>query len=460
MKLPLLKESRLVLLFGLVLGTPAAVLVPPLVTYDGPTQYFRALQVSEGTVRAGHGVDRALGGILPSSQCDFVTTLLWNYYTHPRRSFLDRERWHEISSQSATVQGSRPVEFTNTAIYSPVNYGFQALGVLVASGLSREPLLAVWMGCLFNLMGYLLLVVFAIECAPRFRRCILLMATTPLLLIQAASISADAINFALPLLVLAWTWRLRSDQVKHPRSEFISLLALGVLVALLKPTLFAILPCLLLVPARYFGGAPHAKALGLLGYFILVLGAWALWNRPYLDTDIALWFDRTGQPMAVQKELLRQNPLSFIPPFLNFLRHDLVGLWPHLYGDDGNWVSPRVYELNVFLSLVFLPGFLGSSLRSESADLAWAGGMAAVALGMLVLTALTLWVAFGNATMETIPDLAGRYLFLPAMGVGIACAEVFHRGKPRTWNALYLAALGANAAGLAAVIVPVAIRTW
>src|ERR1700691_1889929 len=154
MKLPLRIESRLAILFGILFGIPAVVLVPPVVTYDGPNHYLRALQVSEGHMRAERYSERAVGGTLPSNHTDFLNSLLRSYYWSPNASFMDRRQWESLSSQEEHVPGARRVEFTNTAIYSPVNYAFQALGMRLADALSPSPLLANWMGCLFNLAGY------------------------------------------------------------------------------------------------------------------------------------------------------------------------------------------------------------------------------------------------------------------------------------------------------------------
>jgi uncharacterized membrane protein len=457
---PLLRtESWLALLFGLLFGVPAVVFVPPVVTFDGPSHYGRALQVSLGQMRAERFSERAAGGMLPRRHFDFLNTLLWNYYWKPHPEYLDRRQWEAVSSQDERVPGSIPVEFTNTAIYSPVNYVFQAIGMRLAAALSPSPLLANWMGCLFNLAGYLLLVVLAIECSPRFHRGILLLASSPLLVIQASSLSADAINFTLPLLVLAWTWRLVVRDVGHPARELAAVLALGLLVTLLKPVLFAMLLCLLLIPARTFGGG-FSKAAGLAAYFLLVAGVWFAWNRANLDIDVARWYHSERPPMSVQRQWFLENPLRFVRPLLFTLGNDLAGQWPHFYGDPGAWVSGAAYRVNAALSLVFLAGFLGCAPSGEAPSRFWALGMLAVAFALILVTALTLWLAFGTVGMEYIPGFVGRYLFVPVLALGMAWAEMFRFSFGRVKDLLFWTALAANAAGLIAIVVPVAMRTW
>ncbi|HZZ18703.1 MAG TPA: DUF2142 domain-containing protein [Opitutaceae bacterium] len=460
-KAPLLRqESWILLLVGFVFGLGAVVFVPPFVGFDGPNHYLRALQVSEGRARAHVYSERAVGGALPRSHTDFETTILWNFYLRPGHDYLDRRQWELLSSQESQIQGERDVEFTNTAVYSPVNYAFQAAGMALAAGLSPSPLLANWLGCLFNLAGYLLLVVIALECVPRFRRGILLLASSPLIFIQAASLSADPINFALPLLVIVLAWRLRTTDVANPVLEMLVLLLLGILVALLKPVMVAVLICVLFVPARRMGCSVSAKAATLFIYFVVIARVWLEWNGPYVDTDIARWFDPSRPPMEVHRQWLLDYPLRFAKPFLHLLRHDIVSQWPHFYGDPGDWVSAGAYPFNRILSVVFLVGFLACAKWEGATDGQWLAAMAATAYVLLYLMSLTIWMAFGEVRMDFVPGLVGRYFIIPVLAFGIVWAERFHSGLPRLRSDLFWAALVANAAGLAAIIIPVAARTW
>jgi hypothetical protein len=460
-KAPLLRaESWLMLAVGFVFGLAAVVFVPPFVTYDGPNHYLRALQVSEGQARSHVYSEQRVGGALPLSHADFENTLLWNFYLRPGHNFMDRRQWEVLSGQESELPGVRDVEFTNTAVYSPVNYMFQGAGMALAAGLSSSPLLANWLGCLFNLAGYLLLVVIAIECVPRFRRGILLIASTPLLVIQAASLSTDPINFALPLLVIALAWRLRSTDVENLHTEMLILLCLGVLVALLKPVMVAVLVCIPFVPARRLGCTPGAKIAALFIYFVVILRVWFAWNGPYLDIDIAKWFDPSRAPMEVHRQWLLDNPLRFAKPFLYMLGHDLVTQWPHLYGDPGSWVSPRVLGLTGVLSVVFLAGFLFCGRWEGAMDDRWSAAMATAGLSLLFYTSLAIWMAFGEVRMDFVPGMVGRYMLVPVLAFGIVWAECFHSGLPRLRGALFWAAIAANALGLAAIVIPVAGRTW
>jgi hypothetical protein len=448
-------ESLLAILVIGAFGLAAVVLVPPAITFDGPSHYFRALQVSRGQWRAERYSSRAVGGALPSAHVDFVDTL-WNSYW-VEHDFGSLSRWSALSRKASAETGAQRVEFTNTAVYSPVNYALQALGMRLMSWMTPSPLAAHRAACATNLVGYLAVIVTALGLMPRYRRGLLLVASYPLIVIQSASLSTDAINAALPLLLLAWTWKLRDGAPGTRPMELGGLFLVGLLVALLKPTSLAALTCLVLLPVGCFGTRRRWFA-GLGVFFLCALAAWYLWNKANLDVDVAGWFEPSHPPASEQKAWFLAHPLRFVDPFLYFLAHDLAPQWPHLYGDVGGWIPAGIQAFLGKLSLIFMVGLCGCGHWEGRADWAWAVGNVAQVFVIVAFTALTLWLSFGVPHLDRIPAFMGRYLFVAAAGLGIASAEASHRGLGRIRGALFWAALMANCAGLTAILVSIALR--
>ncbi len=456
MRIRLSLESRLALLFGALFGLPAVLLVPPVATFDGPSHYFRALQVAEGRMRPEHYSDTAVGGALPRSHVDFVNALWRSYWAD--RNLGTLTAWSALARETQGHPGSTRVEFTNTAVYSPANYAFQAAGMRVASWVSPSPLAAHRAACLGNLAGYLALVVAALELLPRFRWGALILATCPLSVIQAASVSADAVNFAVPLLVLAGAWRLRDGPARAPAAGLALVLSAGFVTALLKPTALASLACIALIPGLHFGSR-RAKVACLGAFLACALAAWFAWNRANANVDVARWFDPAHPPFSEQKASFLANPLRFARPFGYFLTRDLAAQWPHMFADVGGWIPPGLHRALFWLSLVLLPGLASCGSWEGRSDWAWAGTMALQSLAVLFLTALALWVSMGTVGMDHVPGLTGRYLPFVATGLAAAGAEAWHGGLPRLRRGLSWAALAANGAGLTAILASIASTT-
>lgn len=445
------------LLLGVVFGGAALVIVPPLVTFDAPGHYYRGLQTERFEFRPTRYSSAGLGGRLPERYVIFGETL---WQTHwGKRDFGNLHAWRELSARAAQAHGRRTIEFTNIAVYSPANYTFQGISMGLAALASPSPLLSHIAGCCGNLLGYLLCVVLALERAPRFERGILLFASCPLLLIQAASPSADAINFCVPLLALTSVWRLREQAGIASRAALLVPLALGVFMAWLKPTTIVLLLCLAFIPVRHFGTTAK-KWLVLGGVATLAAACWWWWNHPYFDLEMARWFEPQRPSAAVMRAWFREQPAHFLPALAHALRVYWWQQWPFAFGNVGGWVDADLQRCVLPLSLALGVALLGCDSGERHRDWTWAGGILLQSMAFFTLTALTLWLAYGTPGATVVPGLSGRYLFFVYLGLALAWAEVT-RGVFRPWRRPFLwLGLGANATWLTILLVATAGKTW
>ncbi len=450
---PLSLESRLALLIGLFFGGWAVVVVPPVITFDGPGHFYRALQVTRGEFRAVTLAENRIGGTFAMKETAFIDGLWTSYWQ--QHDFGTLARWAGLSRACLSRQGDRAADITNTAIESPANHLIQGLGMRFAAFFSRGPLWASQIGCLFNLLGYLSVIVATIEILPVFRRGFLLFAVSPLILIQAASLSHDAINFSLPALFIAVAWRLRVRPTPAPASVWFSVLTLGSLVALLKPVALANLACFLLVPTEVFGSV-RRRMVTLLILFGCAGALWLAWNLPYRNLDIAAAMDqaRPASATALQKQWVWSHPFSFLPVFGRFLKRDLWEQWPVFFGDVGGWISPGVQKQLAWLSLVFLLGLIGAEFNRAKRDVLWAGGLFMQGCILLFGTCFVCWLALGTVGLDVVPGLGGRYLLLVYFAFFAALLPLLPAGSERLRTLFFGVGLAANVGGLLAILIP------
>jgi uncharacterized membrane protein len=450
-------EGRLMLVVGLLVGIAAVFFEPPAVTFDGPSHYFRVLQISRGQIRSDRFSELAMGGDLPKGHIEFINTL-WNSYWGAG-NFGTISSWRALAAKCQTETTLQRVQFTNTAFYSPVNYLFQVVGMVAARFVTNSPLTMHQAACFMNVVAYVAVLVVAIELMPRFRRGLLLLVTTPFILFQAASMNGDAINVSLPMLVLALAWRLRVVQVARPRLGLALVLAIGLIVDLLKPASFATLFCLLLVPTRCFGSIrTRVVVMGLYGCCVAAL--WIAWNRPYLDLDVARWFVPSMPPASIQKVRFLEDPMSFLGPFAHLVRYDLGDQWLFLYCYVGGWIPWNLFLNLRWFSNIGLAGIALSCNWREDLDRPWAFGMFLQAFVSLFVIAYAMWLGFASLDPTKIIYLNGRYLFTFFGCLGISFAELFHRGFTRVRSALFWAALVANIGASIAILLSIGLRVW
>ena len=446
-------ESRCILIVGFSIGTIGIIVVPPVVTFDGPSHYFRAEQISIGQFRASRYSDTQFGGQIPANSSNFVGALWSSYWVDHR--FLTLSDWSRIDRESGGSATGVRREFTNSAVYSPANYLPQSCGMLIVRIFTQSPLWAHRAACGANLVAYLLLMALVLEAMPPFRTALLLVATSPLLLLQAATESIDALNFAFPMLLVAMVWRIWNQPALNHRITLRGLLLLSLYIALLKPTNVACLGLLLFLPTAAFG-SPRNKVIWLVATLVLSTGVWLAWNAAYLDVNVAGWYDPKHPAVSEQKAWLLRHPADFVGTFWSFLRRELLVQWEYSYSGIGGWVSGRLQFFLQRLSDLILGILVVAPICFGKRDLRWSSLCAMMAVGVLAFIALTLWVSYGVKHEAYIPYLGGRYLFVPFMFAVMAWSSLFNgpRDRPRRWAILL--GLSINLVGLSSVLMETA----
>lgn len=404
-------ESKYIVAIGLVMGSLSIVVVPPVSTYDGPSHYFRAVQIAQGRFRANRYSERQLGGSsIRRRDSRFVHTLWSSYW--PGHHFLNLSEWSAISQIHRGDGDHVYEEFTNTAVYSPANYVPQSVALALTRILTRSPLWGHRAACTLNLLCYLALIVLALETMPRFQASLLLVASSPFLLMQAATFNLDGINFAVPMCLFALVWKMRSGPGSDHGLRLAAVTGLAWWTTLLKPTDVICLGFLFFIPEKCFDSG-RKKAAWLIAAMGIASGLWLFWNRPYLDVNIAGWFDPAHPAVSAQKTLLLHHPEAFFSAFGASVRHDFSGQWKALYGGGvGGWIPDWMQFVVYRLSWAFLIVVVIESARNPQRDWRWAIICLAHAVALLLFIAVTLWVSYGVQGTDYIPYLGGRYLFL------------------------------------------------
>ena len=450
-------ESWIAIAFVAFFGGGCLLLVPPLITYDGPGHFYRSVQVSEGTLRPDKASAVDVGGTVPKRYGSFVD-VLWNSYWE-KHNFGNRRYWAALSRETAPDGGRRRIAFTNIAIYSPENYVFQALGIRCGKAFSRSPLLAERLAGVCNLLGYLLIIVLALEAMPFFERTLLLVATSPLLIVQAASVSADGINFALPALLLAFVARFRFVGPNGLRSSVWGVLLLAFAVAQLKPLSLCFSGIVILIPAEAFGGF-WKKSLVLGTLAVAVVASWWWWNHPYFDVDLPRFFDSRNHSSALTKAWFLKNPLRFLPALKDSLAHETWGEWTAFFGSVGGWITAGAIKYQAALSVVLLLSILACGSSKGPVDPVWAGSLLLQALVLFCGTALVLWLSYATVGERKVPYLGGRYLFLVYFVFLLSVAEFTKRFLPAWTSKCLWPGLAANAAFLVFLLGGLGARTF
>jgi uncharacterized membrane protein len=216
-----------------VVGLLYVVVTPPFQVPDEPNHFYRCYQLTRAQIFSKRQ-DNLWGGELPRSLVYVVEDTAGSPGYQPEAK----------SNLQAIMDGlHRPlrpwktmfVHFPNTAIYSPVPYIPQGVGILSGRILRLPPLILLYLGRLTNFAVAILLCAAAIKLTPVFRGVLFLTAATPMFIYEAASLSADALTDGLSLLFIALILRCAfGPEPLLKTRDMLLILALGAAIGLCK----------------------------------------------------------------------------------------------------------------------------------------------------------------------------------------------------------------------------------
>ncbi len=195
------EPHRAFLVLALFSGLTLVLLNPPLQGPDEVAHLRRAYHVSEGRVLA-HVMDQRVGDDLPKS---LRSPRFLPFYVIPGHLDARVGAADYAAAWSVRLNSEKRhfVDFNNTALYSPVPYAPQALGLALARVLRIRPLMLLYLSRLAGLATWVGLVWAAILVIPTGKWLFFLLALAPTSISMAAVLSADTVTNGLAFLTIA-----------------------------------------------------------------------------------------------------------------------------------------------------------------------------------------------------------------------------------------------------------------
>jgi uncharacterized membrane protein len=402
--------DRAFALIAIIFGTILVLLIPPFQSADEPAHFYRAYQISEGTLIARQHDSRGIrGAYLPAS--------LYNIWLPFSGIGFHPSHKASVSAIRDTMKipldaGDRIfIAIGNTAPYCPTCYLPQALGIGLGRFFGVPPLAMLYFGREANLLVWALLGTISLRIAPAIARPIFLLLLMPMSLWTAATVSADVPTNALAILFTAWiVARVNPSAKPIGLRSFVLLLAIAIPLTLCKLVYAPLLGLLLLIPKSRF--VKDRRFLTL--WVVLLISATALifWASTSDGLETRINISSRVSPRA-QMHLLEKNP-SNLPGLLSQTIKQrgwnyaagFVGLigWSDLYLPAGVVIGYLILLLLACLST-------GRDAHLPSPALTIVVVIPVVALST-VLIALLDYLFWSPVGYPVIDGISGRY-FIP-----------------------------------------------
>ncbi len=404
---------------GLLVGLAALVIIPPIQVADESFHLFRSFQVSEGKWIAIRN-QRTLGGMIPRGLRE-VSDQWHRGLRNSQTGYYDfRGNWR---LRNHPLQNETPefVNFPSPALYSPVLYLPQALGMRVARLFSMGPWYYLYFGRLGNLLFSLILGFIAIRLLPQSGWLFFLVLMTPTSLFQRSSLSCDALINSVGLLMIAIALNMA---VKLDRTikiwELIICCILSFVIAQSKST-YLFLPFIFFIvsPTNFRTRRGYRYALGSVALSSVV--GFVLWNLIVRSIQV---------PLTEKGNSLGQIAFCLANPWLA-----LKTIGTELYGGWGGYLRDVVGEhlgwRNVVLPRFFVAWYVNAMIFCSLFALTLANytfrkRVYTLALGCFsyLFIGLAVYLVNMHVGAPRLEGIQGRYLtpilplfFLPFLGV-------------------------------------------
>lgn len=243
-------------------------------------------------------------------------------------SYADLRATRDVSLSSNRVTIDLPVA---TAIYPPVSYFPQALGMRLAMLFTDNILALQYSARIANWLVATLLLYTSLRLLPSNRMLFIYLALLPMNLQQIISASADGVAIALVYTLSAFVMHCREKRPRFTAKYYLGMLLLSIGVCCWKVFYTPMILLLLFIPADCFISRGKKRlALGcIIGINVVLLASWALvcYFTMFKDSDAGL----TGQTMSGFTTFL-QNPMDFLVKLFNALKKYWVYYVFHVFG--------------------------------------------------------------------------------------------------------------------------------
>ena len=290
----------------------------------------------------------------------------------------------------------------NTGSYSPPAYLPQAVAAFIGRQLNLSAGTIYFAMTLSALIFSATCVFLSMKLLPEKKILIFLLASMPMFLVEAASVSADAVIYGLCFLATAWILSLRKKSERLTGFEIFGLIIFAVTLGLLKQVYGAILLLYFLIPRSRFKSTAQFLGAGifLLATELAVSTAWLYVSsdggRIPLFTGFYMGLD--GIDVAAQKNFILAHPTEFLAVFVRSLIHPDVWFAKTFFGVLG--------IVNVYFPKIFYVGYAAALIVAAS-------------IGKLQLTLPQRFMMLFAAFVTTFGIFAVEYLVWSPVGADV-----------------------------------------
>lgn len=387
------------------------VFMPMFTGHDEYYHWFRSYEVSEGRLLSGIHDEKALskmplgvGGAMTAQYQDITYQTTKNALGVQIKN--EEQGYHDMST---------------VAVYSPVQYLPQAIGIRFASIFTNRSLLLAYAGRFFNMLFAILMIYMSIKIIPVGKKMLFSLAFFPILVEGFVTFSPDCITTCTCILFVSYILKLLQEKEITKRDVTI-LTILGIVIGLCKIVYIPFVFLVLLLPKEKFNDTKNywKSILVILISSIFANLVWLGISSQYL----ALYRDGAS---SIQTKFVIFHMFEYLQIFLDTLFTQVDYYLMTMIGRDLGWGALVViYPIIVYIMIgLFLLAIITEHkqmkiLREKKSIFI----MLFISLIIIGLIFTSLFVQWTRPHVLKIDGVQGRY-FLPIIPLlGLLCLQL------------------------------------
>ena len=390
--------EKIYLIFAIIFGLIYLFVLPIGGVPDERNHFLRVYEISEGHMVSNTADDGTGGNILPSS----ASQIFGDVYNYKYYVMNDKIKLTQDSERTF-------LKFGNTSLYSPVSYLPQVIGVLIGRVLRLPMLIIAYLGRITNYIIYVIIMFMVIKYIPILKRVTFLMAFTPMMMQEAASLSPDAlVNCCAFGLIAFILYSIYNKKKIMSKKEITIVSSLAIVLSLCKIVYLPLVFLVLLIPNTRFKTKKNKRVYNaILITLCLVLNlTWLFISSKYLVEF------NPGVNSKDQAIYLMTHPFNYFIVIMRTLKNYMITLLFTFYGSHLEWLNVYISQPIILLYAIFAALITFEDNDNNKLNIKEKIVFLIIGLIIIALTFTSIyvqWTPFNNATID---GLQGRY-FIP-----------------------------------------------
>ena len=379
------------------------IIMPMYRGHDENRHMLRIYEISEGHLLT-EVHDNAVGTPLPKVVID-GTGKYW-------REEMTYNDILDLKDTKIDYSDKKITNMDTVAIYSPIQYIPQAIGMVFSRLISDNLLSMLYVSRLFNLIVCIILLYLSIKLIPFGKLLVYLIAILPLSIEAFSTMSPDGITISLSILLIAYILNIifKKDKVVQ-KKDVIIISIMSVIIALCKIVYVPLVAAILLIPSSKF---KSKKSKVLVSTFIIGISLIAnlIWFK--ISTS---YLEIISNGSSTDKIInVLTSPISYLRMLLYTINYNGSTYMERLFGSV--LAMGEFVKLYFAVPFIFSMFFLFESATNKELKKRFSKFQNIVIfLIILIVIGLvftSLYVQFTDETSMTISGVQGRY-FIPIL---------------------------------------------